>query len=373
MSEHEVAQVITESTREAVGQLILDYLVAWIPIIEHINPWVFFAVTLIAAYALSEGMAWFLRVVVAGFTSKTKTKLDDIILKYVQHPLAWIIFSVLAYVAFAPTVFPAAIAPIIEALLIGFNIFVIAYLLNNLTNAGIEIWSLKRNKKKATLTENVLPIFSKVIKALIWSIGLLLFLASFGVQIGPFLAGLGLAGIVLGLALQDSLKNIFGGVMLAFDQAYAKGDKVRLGDGTVGTVHDISLRSTRIKTYDGDLVMVPNGKIANENIYTYAQPLPKSRVTVDFGVEYGNDTKKVKKIVLQAIQEIQEIETEPEPEVIFDAMGAYSLDMKARFWVENYETAFIKKREATQIIYDTLRKHKIGIAFPTQTLHLKKD
>ncbi len=370
MTEHEVA---SESTREAVGQLILDTLVTWLPIIEHINPWVFFTVTLLAAYFLSEAMAWFLKVVIRPFTERTKSKIDDILLKRLQHPIAWIIFSVLAYVAFAPTVFPSFIAPIIEALLIGFNIFVIAYLLNNLATAILEIWALKKNGRRgSSFTENVLPIFSKVVKALIWAISFLLFLASFGVQIGPFLTGLGLAGIVLGLALQDSLKNIFGGISLAFDQAYRKGDKIRLEDGTIGTVYDISLRSTRIQTYDGDLIMIPNGKIANEHIYTFAQPLPKSRVSVEFGIEYGSDTKKAKEIVLKALETIEGIEKEPAPAVIFDAMGAYSLDMKARFWVEDYTQAFPKKLEVTQLIYDTLQKHKIGIAFPTQTIHVKK-
>ncbi len=366
-------ELVAETTREAVGQHILELLLIYLPWISQVNPWVFFVATLVVAYILSEALAWFLRVIVEPFTKKTKTQVDDILLKEIQHPIAWIIFSVLAYVAFAPTVFPSVIAPIIEALLIGFNIFVIAYLLNNLTNAGIKIWSLKRKtKRRSSMAENVLPIFSKIIKALIWSISFLLFLASFGVQIGPFITGLGLAGIVLGLALQDSLKNIFGGISLAFDQAYMKGDKVRLGDGTVGVVHDISLRSTRVRTYDGDLIMVPNGKIANENIYTFAQPLPKSRVTVNFGVEYGNKVEKVQEVVLAVLNGMEGIEKDPEPAVHFNDMGAYALEFSARFWVENYETAFTKKREATTLIYNTLNKHKLGIAFPTQTLHLKK-
>jgi len=363
----------TTSTREAVGQLILETLLEWFPIIEQIHPWAFFAVTLVAAYVLSEAMAWFLKVVVAGITSKTKTEIDDIILKHVQHPLAWIIFSVLAYVAFAPVIFPASVAPIVEALLIGFNIFVIAYLLNNITSAIIEIWTMKKNgKKRSALAQTVLPIFSKIIKALIWAVSFLVFLSTFGVQIGPFLAGLGLAGIVLGLALQDTLKNIFGGISLAFDQAYMAGDKVRLGDGTLGVVHDISLRSTQIRTYDGDLVMVPNGKIANENIYTFAQPAPKSRVNLKFGIEYGSDPQKAKKVVLEVIKKMPGIEQDPEPTVVFEDMGAYALEMVARFWVNDYTKAYENKLEATQLIYDTLNKHKIGIAFPTQTLHLKK-
>ena len=97
-------------------------------------------------------------------------------------------------------------------------------------------------------------------------LALLFIMNRWGIEIGPLLASLGIAGIAIGFAVKDSLANIFGGIQLIVDKTFKVGDKVELSDGTVGVIQDISLRSTRIRTYDNELIIIPNGKMANEAI-----------------------------------------------------------------------------------------------------------
>jgi small-conductance mechanosensitive channel len=172
--------------------------------------------------------------------------------------------------------------------------------------------------------------------------------------------------------LQDSLKNVFGGITLILDKTFRVGDKIKLESGEVGEIEDIGLRSTKLRTYDNELIYVPNGQLANARVQNYTRPTEMVRVSVVFGVEYGSDVKKVQKTVLGVIKKIKDILDKPEPTVQFLEMGDFSLNFAARFWVPRWDKSFGKKLEATEKIYDALNKAKIGIAFPTQTIYLKK-
>ena len=116
--------------------------------------------------------------------------------------------------------------------------------------------------------------------------------------------------------------------------------------------------------------MVPNGVIANDNIYTYAQPQPKSRGQVNFGVEYGSDVEKVKQTVLAELEKLNHVEKDPAPSVLFMRMGDSALEFRAYFWCKDYNNVFGTEREATEAIYKALNTSKIGIPFPTRTVYL---
>ncbi len=192
------------------------------------------------------------------------------------------------------------------------------------------------------------------------------------IDITPYLAGVGVSGIVLGLSLQDSLKNIFGGVTLILDKTFKYGDKIKLESGEVGTIHDIGLRSTKLVTFDNEVVYIPNGYLANSRVHNYTRPSPKVRVVIDFGVEYGSDVQKVKKLIMKEIKALKVMD-EPSPSVEFVTMGDSALLFKAKFWVEQWNEAYGYKLDATERIYNALNKEKIGIPFPTQTVYLRKE
>ncbi|MBW2967403.1 mechanosensitive ion channel, partial [Candidatus Woesearchaeota archaeon] len=166
--------------------------------------------------------------------------------------------------------------------------------------------------------------------------------------------------------------NIFGGISLILDRTFNVGDRISLDDGTTGVVKDVSLRSTRILTFDNEYVTVPNGNLAVAKIKNYNQPDKMMRVVVSFGVEYGAKPEKVKELVLKEINSMKGIMSDPAPSVVFLEMADFSLNMAARFYVENLDDAFGKKEEATTRIYSLLNKKRIGIPFPTSTVYLHK-
>jgi len=159
---------------------------------------------------------------------------------------------------------------------------------------------------------------------------------------------------------------------MILDKTLKVGDKIKIESGEVGEIHDVGLRSTKIKTYDNQIIVVPNGQLVNSRIQNYTKPNSKIRVTVQFGVEYGTEIKKVKDLVKKTVLSMKEIMEDPAPVINFETMGDFALNFTAKFWVSNWGEAYGKKLEATEKIYNALNAAKINIPFPTQTVYLKK-
>jgi len=224
------------------------------------------------------------------------------------------------------------------------------------------------------MDDEIIPIFHKAAAIVVWACGLILILGGWGVDVAPFIAGLGIAGLAISFALQSTLSNVVAGISIIMDKTFRVGDKVGLDSGEVGTIHEITLRSTRILTYDNELLIIPNNNMASAKIKNFTQPNLKVRVVVPFSVEYGSDPDKVIKLIEKTIKKEVKgiILDEPKPSVVFTQMADSSLNFDLRFWVEHYGDAYGRKLEATDVIYNTLEKNKIGIPFPTRTIYMKK-
>jgi small-conductance mechanosensitive channel len=134
---------------------------------------------------------------------------------------------------------------------------------------------------------------------------------------------------------------------------------------------DISLRSTRIQTFDNKLVIIPNSIMANGVITNVSKPDRSRRVVIKFGAEYGSDPDYVKKIVLDEITKIKLVEKkDPAPRVVFKDMGESALLFEALYWVKDLDNFVDAKEEGTTRIYERLSKENIGIPFPSRTIYL---
>lgn len=342
------------------------------------NEWLLFGCLVLAGFIFSYALVYISKTIIHWFTRRTETDIDDKLLGALQHPVAFSIFLLALSVAFVPLTLSSRFAWLISKLILSGNILLIATIVNRILRILLEHAGSKITKHtQSRIDDSALPLIRRMITVIIYVLASLIVLGAWGVDVGPLLAGAGIAGIAIAFALQESLKNIFGGVSLAFDNAFSAGDRVKLGDGTVGTVVDVSLRSTKIRTFTGDLVVVPNGKIANENFQTYAQPTHHTRVVIDFGVAYGADIDKVrdslKPLLKKAPDYYENIAEEREAVVEFVEMGPYSLNFRAGYWVNDYTNSWKSKLWATEQIYRKLQELKVEIPYPTQTLHLRKE
>jgi len=331
-------------------------------------------VIVLLSIILATIMLGILKIITRQIASRTKTELDDKLLEAAQQPVFRLIIIAGIYLAVLNFGIGDALGGVMLKLIITvFYLIIILFFgkaLDVFVNYGLK--DLAR-RTESTLDDEIIPIFHKTVGAVIWVFGIILILGSWGVDVGPFLAGLGIAGLAVSFALQSTLANIFAGISLIIDKTFRVGDKIELDTGELGVIHDISLRSTRMRTYDNELIVIPNDILAKTKIKNFTQPDESIRVTVDFSVEYGTEPTEVVKLIESAIKrDIKGIQDSPPVQVTFAEMAASSLNFQARFWVPHYNVAPDKKIEATNLIYKELNKAKIGIPFPTTTVYMKK-
>ena len=334
------------------------------------NAWIQSLGIVILSLVLTVVLRWTLQFILLPLVHKSNTEVDDIMMRAIKRIVTYLIPLIGLMVALKPF---SLDTPTPQRTL--FSLLAVL-LMRSATGLVEELsqWLKKKwvDQTESTLDDALLPLIGKALKTMVVVLGVLLILQQWEIQIGPMLGALGIGGLAIGLALNSSLSNIFGGIQLILDRSITVGDKLMLESGEVGVVLDIGLRSTKIRTYDNEVISIPNSQLSNARVKNFTKPDMSIRVTVDFGVAYGSDVAQVKELVLGAISELDDILREPEPQVLFLNMSDFSLDMCARVWVDHYDKQFAKKLEMIELVYNTLNKNAIEIPFPTRTVYMKQ-
>jgi MscS family membrane protein len=333
------------------------------------NVYLKFLFVLIVTLVIAILVKYIFRKVLKPLTKKTKTKVDDIIIKSISSIVFYVVLVLgikygLQYFELKITIYNN----LVNTLLVIIVSLLLVRIINNFFKHWAEEW---RHKTKTTTDERIIPLLQKIVKAVVIILAVIFVFSAWNINISPLLATAGIAGLAIGLAVKDSLANILGGLQLVLDKTFKVGDKVELESGEMGVILDIGLRSTKLKTYDNEVIFIPNGFLANAKIKNFTHPDLSIRVNVNFGVEYGSDPEKVQNVVLEAIKKIDTVIADPEPAVQFLNMSDFSLDFIARAWVQEYTLAYSTKLKMTDEIYKALNKAKIGIPFPTRTVYTK--
>lgn len=338
------------------------------------NKYVYSLSLLVAFYILSQLVVIISTKIILRLTRKTKTDIDDIIVKRTNKPISIILILIGIRLSLVPLGIRASIMDILEHILSSLTIIVLTYISIAVFGVLIDSWGKKAAERtKSSVDDQILPVLHRFSKIFLSIVGLLFILTVWGIQIGPLLTSLGIAGIAIAFALQNTLGNIFGGMSIILDKSVRVGDAIKIDSETMGTVVDIGLRSTKLKTLDNEMITIPNGKLADSRILNYLNPDPTLRVSVDFSAEYGSDIEKARKVVLETLAKIPAILKKPEPAVALVEMADSGLKFKALFWVKSFEEKNPSKFSATEEIYNALKKAGIGIPFPTRTIYMKKE
>jgi small conductance mechanosensitive channel len=188
--------------------------------------------------------------------------------------------------------------------------------------------------------------------------------------VSSILAGLGIVGLALGFAFQDTAANFLSGIYITFNQPYAIGDIVETKDGIMGYVQDINLRVTKIRTFDGPIVYVPNRHLFQENFTNYTE-YGKRRLRLECGISYGEDLENVEAVVIEALSSVQGRCDKEDVTVHWQEFGDSSINFIANIWLEysNNNQAYIGvKNEAIKKLKSAFDANDIMIPFPIRTL-----
>jgi small-conductance mechanosensitive channel len=219
----------------------------------------------------------------------------------------------------------------------------------------------------ATLTQTLAQLVVVIL-------GVLVALRVIGIEIAPLLTALGVGGLAVALALQDTLSNLFGGFYVAMAGQVRLGDYIKLNTSEEGYVTDIGWRSTVIRTLGGNMIIVPNAKLAQAVVTNYYLPQKAMGISVQVGVSYASDIDLVERVLLeigkQAAGEVPGMLAEPAPSVTLEpGFGDWSLNFQLGFQIAEFSNQWSVRNELRKRILRRFRAEGIEIPFPTRTVY----
>ena len=248
-----------------------------------------------------------------------------------------------------------------------FFIIAIKYLEKNLAD-----------KTETKIDNIVFDLLKKFAGAIIYITAIIIALDMLGVNVMPFIAGAGVAGIAIGFAAKDTLSNLIAGVLLIIDRPFEIGDRIEVwtapsGSATWGDVIDIGLRATKIKTTDNIIIVIPNNEIMKRDIINYTIITSKIRVRVNIGIAYDADMEKAKELIIKVADTADWIAKDPAPKVVVRNFGASSVDLQLRVWIANARKRMDTISYVTDNIKTEFDKGGIEIPYPKRDIFIKHE
>lgn len=299
---------------------------------------------------------------------KTNSKLDDIVSGFFHSMKTPVFILVALFIAVRGVEVPESLQLILRVALV---IVIVAQTIRLLED--ILIILLKRQFQKNDPSGELPGIFRITVRLLLWSVGGLLILSNLGIDITSLIAGLGIGGLAISLALQSILSDLFASFSIAVDKPFVIGDFIIVGD-QMGTVKNIGIKSTRLTALGGEEVVISNAELTSARVHNYKK-MQRRRVVFNVGVTYDTTPDKIKKvneIVEAAIKSAEDVEFDRSH---FFSFGDSALIFEVVYYMttNDYALYMDAQQKINLSIHEKFSAEGIDMAFPTQTVYLKKD
>lgn len=307
------------------------------------------------------------------WASKTETTADDTIIKSLGVPSAYWCMAIAIYTGVSFSELPERYVFYFSKIIHVIVILSITIAVSNLTGKIFRDYIRQSNLPLPTT-----GLAYGTLKGVILAIGILIILGVLGISIAPFITALGVGGLAVALALQDTLSNFFAGIHILVEKSIRVGDFIRLETGQEGYVEDITWRTTRIRMLPNNMVVIPNSKLSQSLVINYYLPEKKMSLLIPVGVSYSSDPEQVENILLEeakkAAGEIPGLLGDPEPFVRFiPGFGESSLDFTLVCQVAEFTDQYTAQHELRKRIFRKFREAGIEIPFPHRTVYLRRE
>jgi len=340
-----------------------------------LNQWIDIGISILVLVATAVLGRWIIKVVFHGLirrlTGYTKTNLDNLILDAIAPPLYWLalVYAIrfsLSRLAFLFTGIHFDLDQLyfVLFLLIG---FATAWRLI----VRLAIWYERRYTadERTELGQQLMPFLRRVVLIVLSVIVAIILLGHFNIEVSGIVATLGIGSLAIALAAQATLADTISGFVIMIDRPFRIGDRIELQDlDTWGDVVDIGLRSTRIRTRDNRMVIVPNSVISKSLIVNHSYPDTLYRIESNVGVAYGTDVERARQVLVEAVKEVEGVLTDRPVEAFFVEFGDSSLVFRVRWWLDSYVDTRRMFDKVNSAIYKALNEAQIEIPFPQRVV-----
>ncbi|RLJ05438.1 MAG: mechanosensitive ion channel family protein [Candidatus Aenigmatarchaeota archaeon] len=352
--------------------MVLEFLSPYLgSYFETIRVIIIIVISLFVAKAIN----FFLDRGIRRLTEKTKTTLDDKLVHAIRKPILLGALLTGVYFSLHSLSYLSGYAALInQAFTVVFVLFVSLFLVRTV-NAVIE-WYGEEILSKTKAQEQMIPIFRKIAYIVIGLIALLWLMNQLGIQITTLVTTLGIGGLAIALALQDTLKEFFAGMYIMADRPIKIGDYIELDSGQKGFVEDIGWRTTKIKMLGNNRIIIPNSKLSSSIITNYYAPTREMSVVVPVGVGYGSDLEKVEKITIDVAKKVLK-KTDGavenfEPFIRYKEFGDSNINFSVILRVKKYVNKYKLTHEFIKALKKRYDKEGIEIAWPIRKVYFAK-
>jgi len=325
------------------------------------------ALTLVVGYTAKRILLGALR----GWAARSKSKAPNITADALAHPFMIWVLILGTHLAMQSSDLPRHYTLIIARILL-----VLWYLSLTIMAARLAGDLIRVHGAAVPGAMPVTTLSQTLAQLAVVILGLLMLLNGLGISVAPILTALGVGGLAVALALQDTLSNLFAGFYMAVARQVRPGDYIRLNTGEEGYVTDIGWRSTTIRSLNNNLIFIPNNKLSQATVTNFHMPEPRLGVSIQVNVDYDSDTDRVARILLEEAQagtrEIAYMLADPAPYITFDpGFSDWSLGFTVNYNVREFADQFNVRQELRKRIFKRLRQEKIEMPFPTRTIYMR--
>lgn len=239
-------------------------------------------------------------------------------------------------------------------------------------NHSLDLLVKKRLEKKGLNDEGRGKSINQIFKYIIYILGFFIAIKSLGINVDLILGVFAALGLGVGFALQDVFKDLISGIIILFEGNVSVGDILEV-EGTVGSVKEIKIRTSILRTRDGVYIVLPNSRVVNDKVINWTKSSKITRFHINVGVSYGSDIELVRELLFSAAKELDEISSRPNPKVFFKDFGDSALNFEIHFWVTDTWEIEVIKSDLRFYIDKLFRKNNVRIPFPQRDVHMIKE
>ncbi len=306
-------------------------------------------------------------------TSFTSSDLDDRVLQRVIPYVSRLLIVTGIYLAVRSLPLHERLVIVISGIIYVILIVIVCNLIYHAVDEFMKWYvASQQDTAGAVMSRQMVPVAEKIVSLFLMCTALVVVLKHFNYDIFSLVTALGIGSLAIGMAAKDTLAHMISGFTIMLDRPFRIGDRILLVGGQIGDVADIGLRSTKIKTLDNQLLIIPNSDLCNTMLTNLAFPNSRAKGRINLGVAYGSDVDQVKALLVATALEAGNVLPDPLPEAYFVSFGDSALNMSLFFWVEEYATLFATTDRVNSLIIRRFREQNIEIPFPIRTVIMDK-
>jgi MscS family membrane protein len=338
--------------------------------------WTNLAISLVYVLAGYLIGTWLIRYLLPRVVRRTRTEFDDRLLEAVGGEIRWLVVMLLLYLAtYRLTFVGVGLKTILGDVYFVAGLVLVVRAIFRLIDLA-DGWTRQRMLEAGRQgeVEHLNVLLTRVARVVTGLLGLIVLLAHFGVNVTALSAALGLGGLSVTLAAQDTIADAIAGVIILIDRPFRIGDRIALQEaGTWGEVLSIGLRTTRVRTRDNRVIIVPNSTIGNSQVMNYSYPDPSYRSETHLSVRNDTHLETVRRLIVDTVSGVEGVLADRPIDALYIAMGSDGISLRVRWWIETYAARRRNLDDVHTALQAALGEAGIPFASTTQSVKLQAD